>query len=179
MVAGGERIVTGRLILRRWRESDAEPMAAINADPEVTRYLNRPAPVADHGAFVERAESHWREHGFGWYAVEGTAGGERGALIGFVGIALPTFIPALAHRQELGWRLARSAWGKGYATESARAVRDDAAATLAFDELISIIDTRNVRSQRVGTKLGMTVQEQVLNPLSGRHVDVWQMPLAA
>lgn len=154
-------------------------MAEINSDPEVTRYLNRPANASDAEAFIAHAESHWLEHGFGWYAVEGASCELSGRLLGFVGIALPTFIPQLADRPELGWRLASEAWGKGLATEGARAVQEHAAEALALGELISIIDPRNLRSQRVAAKLGMDIESDVLNPRSGRTVDVWRTALRA
>ncbi len=173
------RIVTERLVLRRWSVADREPMAEINRDPEVTRYLNRRPSASEMDDFLERAEAHWREHGFGWYAVEGATGDDRGRLLGFVGIALPTFIPEIAARPELGWRLAHHAWGRGLATEGARAVREHVAANPALHELISIIDPGNERSQRVAMKLGMNVERQVLNPLSARDVDVWSTSAGA
>jgi RimJ/RimL family protein N-acetyltransferase len=148
-------------------------MAAINRDPEVTRYLNRQVdPPAVH-AFFDLVVDHWREHGFGFYAVDlcRPAGGEE--FIGFVGVAYPTFLPELADRPELGWRLARSAWGRGYATEAALAARDDAFARLGLRELISIIDPDNKRSRRVAEKLGMSIERQVHNSVVRRSVDVW------
>jgi RimJ/RimL family protein N-acetyltransferase len=87
-------------------------MAAINTDPEVMRMLNRPVDAQAAAGFVDRARSHWEEHGFGWWAVEGRELDFRDELIGFVGVAYPTFLPELAARPELGWRLARGggAW---------------------------------------------------------------------
>ncbi len=119
-------------------------MAAINRDPDVTRWLNRPADARAVDGFYGAVTEHWTTHGFGLYAVE-VLGVDGHAFIGFVGAAYPTFLPALAHRPELGWRLAREAWGKGLATEAATAARDDALHRLALPSLISIIHPQNTR----------------------------------
>jgi RimJ/RimL family protein N-acetyltransferase len=154
-------------------------MAAINSDPEVMRMLNRPVDEKAVAAFLDRARGHWEEHGFGWFAVEGREGDLCGELIGFVGVAYPTFLPELAARPEIGWRLAPVAWGRGLATEAARAASEDAFTRLELPELISIIHPGNVRSRRVATKLGMAIEGQVDNPLRGERVDVWALAGAA
>jgi RimJ/RimL family protein N-acetyltransferase len=87
----------------------------------------------------------------------------------------PTFLAQLASRPELGWRLARGAWGRGLATEAASAARDHAFATLALPELISIIHPENARSLRLASRLGMVLEGQVHNPVIGRDVDVWSL----
>jgi RimJ/RimL family protein N-acetyltransferase len=172
---------TQRLALRRWRAADEAAMAAINSDPEVTRHLNGSIDRAATAAFYARVQEHWAKHGFGFYAVESREPGVAGRFVGFVGVGYPTFLPELAARPELGWRLARHAWGRGLATEAAIAVRDDAFAVLGLPELISIIHPDNVRSRRVAAKLRMTVERHVLNPVSDRDVEVWQVasPTAA
>jgi RimJ/RimL family protein N-acetyltransferase len=168
---------TPRLLLRRWRPDDEEPMVAINRDPEVTEFLNRPVDEAATAAFLAKTFAHWDEHGFGHWAIEAGEGeGDlAGHLLGFAGVAYPTFLPELATRPELGWRLGRSAWGRGYATEAAEAARDDAFTRLALPELISIIHPENVRSQRVAAKLGMGIEGQVLSPVGKGDVDVWSL----
>jgi RimJ/RimL family protein N-acetyltransferase len=179
--AAGE-LRTERLLLRRWRDADDAPMTAINCDPEVTRYLNRPVTEAALAAFHPMLVEHWERHGFGPFALEsheGQAGGEPGMLIGFAGVAYPAFMPALADRPEIGWRLARHAWGRGLATEAALAARDHAFATLGLPELIAIVHTENARSQAVARKLGMEVERQVHNPVLRRPVDVWSVAAPA
>jgi RimJ/RimL family protein N-acetyltransferase len=173
-----DELLTPRLRLRRWRPEDEAPMAAVNRDPEVARYLNRPVDDAAVAAFYADAAAHWDQHGFGFYALESREPGTGGAFVGFVGVAYPAFLPALAHRPELGWRLARRAWGRGLATEAARAALAEARDRLDHDELISIIRPDNERSRRLAHKLGMTIERQVHNPILGRDVDVWQTPLA-
>lgn len=147
-------------------------MTAINADPDIMRFLNNRPGL---GTSYQRITRHWEEHGFGFFAVEARNGDLLGEFIGFVGIAYPTFLPELAARPELGWRLARRAWGRGFATEAARAVCASAFADLDLPELISIVHPQNVRSRRVASKLGMTIERQVDNPSLGMRVDVWQL----
>ncbi len=150
-------------------------MAAINRDPEVTRWLNRPAGAQVVAGFYGAVTEHWTVHGFGLYAVEVLGGDDAPAFIGFVGVAYPTFLPALAHRPELGWRLAREAWGRGLATEAAIAARDDALDRLALAPLISIIHPQNTRSQGVARKLGMSIESQIYNPVLDCNVNVWHL----
>jgi RimJ/RimL family protein N-acetyltransferase len=161
------------LTLRRWSSDDTAGLEAINRDPEVTRYLNPPLPPA--ARFTERCLEHWEEYGFGFFAVVLREESRAGRLIGFVGIGHPTFIPEVAGRPELGWRLARDAWGRGLATEAAVAVRDDAFDRLGLAELISIIHPDNAASQRVATKVGMGIEGTAHHPGLDRDVDVWQL----
>jgi RimJ/RimL family protein N-acetyltransferase len=168
-------LATARLLLRPWRPDDGAAMAAINSDPEVARMLNRPVHPQGHDGFVDRARRHWEEYGFGWYAVEGRHEDLEGQLVGFTGVTYPTFLPELAARPEIGWRLAPRAWGRGLATEAARAAAQDAFTRVGLPELISIIHPDNVRSQRVATKLGMAIERQVENPVRGDRVQVWTL----
>jgi RimJ/RimL family protein N-acetyltransferase len=168
-----DELVTQRLRLRRWREGDREPMTVINRDPEVTEFLNPPVDRAATERFLVQAQAHWQEHDFGHWALELRQGPRTGQLLGFAGIAYPTFLPPVAHRPELGWRLARWGWGQGLATEAAAAARADAWDRLGLEELISIIHPENVRSRRVAEKLGMRIERQVHHAQLGRDVDVW------
>ncbi|HKZ14610.1 MAG TPA: GNAT family N-acetyltransferase [Solirubrobacterales bacterium] len=174
----GEPILrTRRLSLRRWRYDDAAELAEIDSDPEVTRYLN--PPVTPAARFTERCVEHWEKHGFGFFAVELHEEPTPGRFIGFVGIGHPAFLPELAARPELGWRLARDAWGRGLATEAAVAVCEDAFGRLGLDELISIIHPENAASRRVATKVGMRIEGEVHHPGLDRDVDVWQLTAPA
>jgi RimJ/RimL family protein N-acetyltransferase len=100
-------------------------------------------------AFVELIDAQWRDRGYGRWAIE--VPGEA-ALIGFVGLAVPPFMPT----DEIGWRLARRSWGRGFATEAARAVLADAFGRLSLTEVVSFTVPANVRSTRVMERLGMT-----------------------
>jgi ribosomal-protein-alanine N-acetyltransferase len=144
---------TERLLLRRWRDSDREPFAALNADPEVMRHFPAPLSRADSDAMVERIRASFEEHGYGLYAVERR---DEGDFIGFVGLAQLTYDAHFTPAVEIGWRLARHAWGRGYATEAARAVVDHAFGPLGLAELVSVTAPINEPSWRVMERIGMT-----------------------
>jgi ribosomal-protein-alanine N-acetyltransferase len=142
-------IETERLLLRRWRDEDDEPFAAINSDPEIAYWLGGPA-FAANPAQVERYNASIDEHGFGRFAVERLGDG---ALIGAVG-PMPIFAGLPVSGFEIGWRIVRSAWGKGYATEAARAAMDRAF-SLGVEEMLAFTAESNVRSQAVMGHLGL------------------------
>lgn len=140
-------IRTTRLVLRRWRDSDRGPFAAMNADRAVMEYLPSALTRQASDAFVDRIEAEFDARGFGLYAVE--TGGD---FIGFIGLsALP-----LTDQVEVGWRLARHAWGHGYATEGAVAVLEHGFRKLGLTDVVSITSVLNVRSQRVMQRIGLT-----------------------
>jgi RimJ/RimL family protein N-acetyltransferase len=145
---------TPRLRLRAWRPSDRAPFAALNADRAVMRFIGdgRPLDRAASDALLGRLEAHWREHGFGLWAAELR---DTGALAGFVGLAIPSFLPSVLPAVEVGWRLAREHWGRGYATEGARAALGHGLGTLGLAQILSIVHPGNARSIRVAEKLGM------------------------
>jgi RimJ/RimL family protein N-acetyltransferase len=146
-------LTTDRLILRRWRESDREPFAAMNADPEVVRYLRGPLDRASSDAFIQRIEDGFERHGFGLWAVEVE---QTGTFIGFTGLAVQTFPAHFTPAVEVGWRLARPAWGHGYATEAAQAALGFAFVDGGLTEVVSITTRTNERSISVMRRLGMT-----------------------
>jgi anti-anti-sigma factor len=144
---------TERLLLRRWRREDREPFAAINADAHVMEHFPSVLSAAESDALVDRIEAGFEDNGYGLWAVEvpGLA-----PFIGFVGLAHQgaefPFGPAV----EVGWRLARSAWGMGYATEGARAALQCGTEAFGISEFVSMTAKTNLRSQRVMRRLGMT-----------------------
>jgi RimJ/RimL family protein N-acetyltransferase len=143
---------TERLILRDWRESDLEPWAAMNVDPEVRRYLGRPMTAAQAGAWVLNFQDDLDRYGYGFWALEVQATGE---FIGFTGLdRVDEEMPFTGI--ELGWRLARPAWGNGYATEAGLAVLLYGFDDLKLFEIVAITAAGNVRSQAVMRRLGMT-----------------------
>jgi RimJ/RimL family protein N-acetyltransferase len=171
---GGQELLTERLLLRPWRDDDEPALAAINAHPQVGRYLNNPLDDGSESSMLDNLRAHWDRHGWGHFAIEERAPRDGPArLLGFAGIAHPTFIAQLAHRPEIGWRLDHAVWGRGYATEAARAAREDAHRRLGLDALISIIHPDNARSRRVAEKLGMSIERQVRHPALEIDVDVW------
>lgn len=139
--------------MRRWREGDRGPFAAMNADPEVMRHFPAPLDRAGSDAFADRIEDHFAAHGYGLWAVEPLDSGE---FIGFTGLnPMPDGVPG-AGGYEVGWRLARRAWGNGYATEAGRKALDVAFDHLGCDEIWSITAVSNGPSQAVMRRLGMS-----------------------
>jgi RimJ/RimL family protein N-acetyltransferase len=143
---------TERLLLRQWRPSDRAPFAALNADPEVMRHFPSTLTREQSDAMVDRIVEWWTIEGFGLYAVEVVGGTP---FIGFIGLARVRFEVPWSGAVEIGWRLAQDAWGKGYATEGARAVLDAAFAPGGLAEVVSLTSTNNLRSQAVMLRLGM------------------------
>ena len=149
---GGDRQETGRLVLRRWTLADREPFAALNADPDVMRYFPSLMTGAQSDAFADRIEATFERHGFGLWAVEVKGGPP---FIGFTGLQpLSPLVPYTGI--EVGWRLARPAWGRGYATEAARAALAYGFDVAGLDEVVSITTVRNAPSRAVMERLGMT-----------------------
>jgi RimJ/RimL family protein N-acetyltransferase len=148
-----DRIQTDRLLLRPWQAEDLAPYAALNADSVVMEHFLTPLTRADSDAMVDRFRAHHQEHGYGPWAVEvpGVA-----SLVGYVGLLVPRFVAPFTPCVEIGWRLAREHWGKGYATEAARAVLNDAFGRVGLDEVVAFTVPANVRSQLVMQRLGMT-----------------------
>jgi RimJ/RimL family protein N-acetyltransferase len=162
-------LVTERLLLRRWRADDAEPLAALNADPEVMRWIGdgTALPRALSDELIARFEREWGERGHGVWAAE-----RDGELLGFCGLTQPSFLPELLPAVEVGWRLRRSAWGHGYATEAARAAVAFGFREARLREVLAVVDPGNVRSLRVCAKLGMTPRRDRVRADLGRRVRV-------
>ena len=145
---------TERLVLRQWREGDLAPFAAMNADARVLEHFPARLTRAQSDALAGRARDAIAERGWGLWAVEAT--GDPSGFIGFVGLAEPYFEAHFTPAVEIGWRLAHRAWGRGYATEGARAAAAFAFEQLGLAELVSFTVVANQRSRRVMEKLGMT-----------------------
>jgi ribosomal-protein-alanine N-acetyltransferase len=145
-------IRTERLILRRWWDSDRAPFAALNADPEVMRYFKAPLTRAESDAWIDVIDDVIAATGRGLWAVERI---EDGAFLGFTGLwPFRPDLPLHPHI-EVGWRLARSAWGRGYATEAARASLVYGFQRLGLEQVFSITATDNRRSEAVMRRIGM------------------------
>ena len=147
------RLGTERLVLRGWRDEDREPFARLNADPRVTEFLTRALDRAESDALVDRIVAHWADGGVGLWAVERR---EDGAFLGFTGLSVPGFDAPFMPAVEVGWRLAPETWGRGYATEAARAAVAFGFEARGLAEIVSFTVPANVRSRAVMDRLGMT-----------------------
>ncbi len=143
---------TARLLLRRWRASDRKPFAALNADPRVMEHFTAPLSRHESDALADRIEAHVARHGFGLWAVEIPSVAR---FAGFVGLSVPTFTAHFMPCVEIGWRLAADQWGRGYATEGARAALAFGFDTLGLAEIVSFTTAGNMPSRRVMERIGM------------------------
>jgi RimJ/RimL family protein N-acetyltransferase len=160
-IAGTQRILmnlphelrTERLLLRRWLPSDRESFARLNADPRVAEFLPGPLTPGESDTVADRIEAHFERHGFGLWAIEipGIT-----PFAGFIGLSVPRFEAPFTPCIEIGWRLDADHWGRGYATEGARAALDFGFRWLTVDEIVSFTVPANVRSRRVMEKIGMS-----------------------
>jgi RimJ/RimL family protein N-acetyltransferase len=152
-VADPGTLRTRRLTLRRWRDSDRAPFAAMNADPEVMEHFPAALTREESDTMIERIESGFAAHGFGLWAVEVAASGE---FVGFTGLSVPGFGAHFTPAVEVGWRLIRPAWGHGYASEAARRALAVGFDDFGLPEVVSFTAVPNVRSQAVMRRIGMT-----------------------
>src|SRR5512134_3566311 len=133
---------THRLYLRRWRATDRQLFAALNADPRVMEHFPAPLSREESDALAARIESHFEQHGFGLWAVEIV---DIAPFGGFIGLAIPSFEAHFTPCVEIGWRLAAEYWGCGYATEGARAVLAFGCEQLHLAEIVSFTVPDNWR----------------------------------
>lgn len=150
---------TDRLILREWRDDDLEPFAAMSRDPEVMAFYPALLTRDQSDAVVGRIRAHFRREGFGFWALEAD-----GELLGFTGLARPGFTAHFTPCVEIGWRLARAHWGRGYAHEAACAALDHAFGALSLDEVVAFLVPSNVRSARLCARLGMVPDGEFDHP---------------
>jgi len=143
---------TERLILRAWRASDLEAFAALNADPEVMKHFPSVRSRSESDQWVANTQDKIRKYGFGTHAVEVKDGF---GFIGMVGLSQVMFDAPFTPAVEIGWRLSRAAWGKGYASEAASAALLYGFADLELDEIVSFAPQVNNGSIAVMGKIGM------------------------
>jgi RimJ/RimL family protein N-acetyltransferase len=164
---------TTRLVLRRPEESDVEPLMAMDADPEVMRYMGNGAvrrPDRDRALqAVTRWRKQWDETGFGMCSVIVR---ETGEYAGWVTLAVPAFLPEILPAVEIGWQLPREHWGRGYATEAAAELLRFGFTGAGVERIVSIRHIDNARSKRVMDKLGLRFEFQTTVPATGQPVAV-------
>ncbi len=137
------------LTLRQWVDSDLEPYAAMNADPEVMRFFPALLTTEESAASMERIRRAIAERGWGLWAVE-----VDGAFAGFTGLNTPTFSAPFMPCTEIGWRFRREFWGRGLALRAAREALAFGFDQLKLDEIVSFTATTNVRSWKLMERLG-------------------------
>ncbi|HET9136268.1 MAG TPA: GNAT family N-acetyltransferase [Candidatus Kapabacteria bacterium] len=141
-----------RLGFRKWIESDRALFASLNADPVVMEFFPAPLTSSETDQFIERIEKQFDDYGYGLYAVDSF---EDNSFIGFIGLSHPRFESPFTPCVEIGWRLAKEYWNRGFATEGAAACLEYGFSVLGLDEILSFTATHNTRSENVMKKIGM------------------------
>jgi len=143
---------TARLRLRQWREADREPFAAMNADPMVMEFFPALQSRSTSDSSIDAWQTQFYERGWSNWAVELRS---TESFIGFVGLSVPRRLLPCSPCVEVGWRLAREHWGRGFATEAARASLRVGFEQLALPDIVSFTSVLNVRSRAVMQRIGM------------------------
>jgi len=154
-------IQTSRLGLRNWQESDAVPFAKMNSDIEVMEYFPSILTREESDQLLDRLQQHYIDFGYTYFAVDVL---ETGEFIGFTGFKLQTYESPFTPAVDIGWRLKKSAWGKGFATEAAQACVDAAFTKFDLTHLFSLCSTVNLPSEKVMQKIGMTKTQFFVHP---------------
>jgi len=143
---------TQRLLLRPWKEQDFEPFASLNADPKVMEYFPKALTREESDNLASKLMKDIESRGWGLWAASVPQVTD---FIGFVGLNPVPFEVPFTPAVEIGWRVAYEYWGKGYATEAAKAALHFAFETLQLDEVVSFTALENKRSMRVMEKIGL------------------------
>jgi len=147
-----EHIETDRLILRPWCKEDHDPFAELNADPRVMEYFPSILSRQESDKLAKKISSKINEQGWGLWAVSVPGVAD---FIGFIGLSVPSFDAHFTPAVEVGWRLAHEYWGRGYATEGAKAVIKYGFEKLSLEEIVSFTAEQNHRSTSVMKRIGM------------------------
>lgn len=150
-----------RLGFRAWNDDDLEEFAKLNADPDVMEHFPNILRFEESEDFLKRLHLHFQKYGYQYFAVEIL---ENAELIGFIGMAHQTYDSEFTPNTDLGWRLKKSAWGKGYATEGAKRCIEYAFNELGLEKLIATCTENNIKSEKVMQKIGMKKKGNFLHP---------------
>jgi RimJ/RimL family protein N-acetyltransferase len=154
-------IRTERLLLRQWRAEDRAPFARMGQDTEVMEFFPSLLTREESDAGADRAQAYIAANGFGFWAVEIP---EEAPFAGFIGLNSPRFEAHFTPCIEIGWRLARPFWGRGYATEGAAAALEFGFTELGLEEIVSFAVSTNVRSVGVMRRIGMKFSGEFDHP---------------
>lgn len=139
-----------RILLRPWRDSDADAFAAMNADPRVMEFFLAPQSRAESDAMLARMRALIDQRGWGWWCVD-----IDGECAGFTGLTEPPYETPFTPCVEVGWRFRQQYWGHGYATEAASLALNYGFNTLQLPDIVSFTTVGNQRSRRVMERIGM------------------------
>ena len=141
-----------RLLFRQWRDEDKKIFCELNSDPVVMEFFPNPLAREESDRFVDKTVKFIAQNQWGLFAVELK---DEGRFIGFIGLATPSFEMHFTPCTEIGWRLHKNFWKKGYATEGAKAVLNFAFNNLKKKEIVSFTSKLNLPSIAVMERIGM------------------------
>jgi len=150
-----------RLGFRNWTIADLSKFAEINSDPLVMEHFPKTLSTDETEEFIGRLQRHYVDRGYSYFATEVI---ETGELIGFIGLAYQTYETDFSPSTDIGWRLKKTAWGKGYATEGAKKCLEYAFEELNIKRIISTCTVNNNRSENVMQKIGMSKKGSFNHP---------------
>lgn len=145
-------IVTERLCLRRWIESDNKPFIDMNKDLEIMEYFPKQLTESETLAMINRINLSFDNNGFGLFAIEHRATKE---FLGFTGFSVPQFESFFTPCVEIGWRYKKESWGQGFATEAAKACLKYGFEKLDFSKIVSFTAALNRKSEQLMQRIGM------------------------
>jgi RimJ/RimL family protein N-acetyltransferase len=157
-----------RLGFRNWTNKDLEEFAKLNSDEKVMEHFPKTLSRKEVGKFIDRLNKHFAENGFTYYATEIL---ETKEFIGMIGLAFQEYKTNFTPAIDIGWRLKRNAWGKGYATEGAKRCLEYAFNELEISKIISVCPIKNTKSENVMKKIGMTKRGEFNHPELINHAD--------
>ena len=141
-----------RLGFRNWTEKDLTEFSKINADMAVMEHFPKSLTQKETSEYIVRLQNHYQENGYTYFATEILKTGE---FIGFIGLAYQEYKTDFTPATDIGWRLKKSAWGNGYATEGAKKCLEFGFNKLNLDKIISVFTEKNTKSEHVMKKIGM------------------------
>ncbi|EAR00016.1 GNAT family N-acetyltransferase [Maribacter sp. HTCC2170] len=141
-----------RLGFRNWEENDLKELEIMNSDVEVMEHFPKTLAKKENKALFEKLRLHYKKHNHTYFATEILESGE---LIGFIGLVFQDYKTDFTPAVDIGWRLKKSAWGKGFATEGAKKCIDFGFNKLNLDKIIAICTVKNSKSENVMKKIGM------------------------
>lgn len=162
-------IKTERLGLRPWHDDDIPLMTAINQDKDVMRFFPALSTEQETHEFVKRMQTHYEQYGFCYFAVDRL---DTGGFIGFIGLLHQTFESHFTPCVDIGWRIKKEEWNKGFATEGATACLNFAFDKLHITEVYAIAPKKNEPSEKVMKKIGMMKKDEFEHPKLLAHSEL-------
>jgi len=150
-----------RLGFRTWQKEDLDTFQKINADSAVMEYFPKALTREETADFIDRQIKHYQKYAYCYFAVEIRKTKE---FAGFIGLAFQDYESTFNPAADIGWRLKKSLWGKGYATEGAKRCLEFGFEDLKLKRIVSVCTPNNARSEKVMQKIGMIVKGEFNHP---------------